>query len=397
MIAFLFAGLAGLSVAITLWQWLAARRFPLHRRLDAPAVAPPVTLLKPLKGRDADTGLCLASWLSQKYSGPVQVLFGVDSPDDPVAETVRELMAVYPEAGARLVVCSEALGPNSKVSTLIQLQQWAIHDLIVISDADVRAPADLLANVVPPLGNPEVGLVNCFYGLAYPSTLAMQWEAIAINADFWGQVLQSRSLKPMDFALGAVMATTRRRLEAIGGFESLVECLADDYQLGNRIARGGKKIELCPVVVDCWESPRTWRQVWRHQLRWARTIRVCQPGPYFWSILGNATFWPLIWLVMSWATRTPPSGEAGTGASTAFALPDPLLPVVCGWMARMFAAMDCWSRLSRSCGHWIWFWLVPIKDLLAVGIWFTSFLGNRIEWRDRRYRVLRGGRLERIS
>src|SRR5262249_27245117 len=133
------------------------------------------------------------------------------------------------------------------------------------------------------------GLACCFYRLPNPSTLAMQWEAIAINADFWSQVLQAQSLKPVDFALGAVMALPRSCLEEIGGFKTLVNCLADDYQLGNRIARRGHAITLCPVVVDCWSDPMDWAAVWKHQLRWARTIRVCQPLPYFFSVLSNAT------------------------------------------------------------------------------------------------------------
>src|ERR1035441_8628013 len=123
------------------------------------------------------------------------------------------------------------------------------------------------------------GLVCCFYRLANPTTLAMQWEAIGMNADFWSQVLQSRSLKPLDFALGAVMAIRRQHLEEIGGFAPLVDCLADDYQLGNRIARRGHPIILSSLVVECWSAPMGWAAVWKHQLRWARTIRVCQPVP----------------------------------------------------------------------------------------------------------------------
>ena len=180
------------------------------------------------------------------------------------------------------------------------MKPLAKHDLLVISDADVRVPPDLLANLVrlparAALVRPP-GLACCFYRLANPATLAMRWEAIAINADFWSQVLQSRSLKPIDFALGAVMALPRSRLEEIGGFKALADCLADDYQLGNRIARRGHPIVLCPVVVDCWSAPMGWAAVWKHQLRWARTIRVCQAAPYFFSILSNATLWPLVWV-----------------------------------------------------------------------------------------------------
>ena len=144
---------------------------------------------------------------------------------------------------------------------------------------------------------PAVGLVNCFYRLANPSTTAMRWEAVAINADFWSQVLQSQTLKPLDFALGAAMLVRRNALAEIGGFQSLADCLADDYQLGHRIAKNGHRIALCPVVAECWDAPMNWRDVWKHQLRWARTIRVCQPLPYFFSILSNATLWPLLWLV----------------------------------------------------------------------------------------------------
>ena len=126
----------------------------------------------------------------------------------------------------------------------------------------------------------------------------MQWEAIAVNADFWSQVLQSRSLKPLDFALGAVMAIRRQQLQEIGGFAPLVNCLADDYQLGNRVARHGHSIAISPVVVECWSAPMGWTDVWKHQLRWARTIRVCQPAPYFFSLLSNATLWPLLWLIV---------------------------------------------------------------------------------------------------
>ena len=186
--------------------------------------------------------------------------------------------------------------------------------MILVSDADVRVPPDFLANIVAPLRDeswadsplpadgahgvtrPNVGLVNCFYRLANPSTTAMRWEAVAINADFWSQVLQSQSLKPLDFALGAAMLVRREALAEIGGFQSLADCLADDYQLGHRIAKNGHRIALCPVVAECWDAPMNWRDVWKHQLRWARTIRVCQPLPYFFSILSNATLWPLLWL-----------------------------------------------------------------------------------------------------
>ena len=297
--AVILAPFALLSLALALWQWLAARRFPLHKRIAEPDFSPSISILKPLKGCDKTTAESLQSWFDQNYTGQIQILFGVADANDPVCEIVRELLRKNSGHDAQLLVCSESLGTNGKVSTLIQLERLAKHSLILVSDADVRVPPDFLANVVAPLRDSKIGLVNCFYRLANPTTTAMRWEAVAINADFWSMVLQSASIKPLDFALGAAILMRREALAESGGFIALADCLADDYQLGRRIAKKGHGIALCPVVVECWDAPMGWRDVWRHQLRWARTIRVCQPLPYFFSILSNATFWPLLWLIAS--------------------------------------------------------------------------------------------------
>jgi ceramide glucosyltransferase len=429
--------LAALSLVLLLWQWIVAMRFPLHHR-DAPRsdatplpATPGVTLLKPLKGADEFTEECLASWFNQKYGGPIQILLAVADAADPACEIVRRLIERFPALDAQLVICGPLLGTNAKVSKLVQLGERAKHDLLVISDADVRVPPDLLAKILPPLysalgqskdskasassppeeereGRPTsasssggkgeeaniaerpiaptlsrlngptpsgAGLVNCFYSLANPCTPAMRWEAIAINADFWSQVLQAQSLKPLDFALGAVMATTRRHLREIGGFRAIVNCLADDYQLGNRIARAGHRILLATVPVECFSGPMGWAAVWRHQMRWARTIRVSQPVPYFFSILSNPTLWPLVWAVV---VRTPLSASF-----LAVAL-----------LLRIVTALVLEGRLTRKSGHYIYGWLVPVKDLLQATIWAGAFMGNTIEWRGQKMRLLKNGELE---
>jgi len=166
----------------------------------------------------------------------VQILFGVASAEDPICSIARKLMVEFPASDAQLIVCGPLLGANAKVSKLVELERLAKHEVLVISDADVRVPPDCLANIVAPLREPEPagpsdtrhptpdtrhlspGLVTCFYRLANITTLAMHWEGVAINADFWSQVLQAQSLKPIDFALGAVMAMRRGELQEIGGF-----------------------------------------------------------------------------------------------------------------------------------------------------------------------------------
>jgi ceramide glucosyltransferase len=391
----IFATAALLSFLLTLWQWLVARRFPLHNRVKDDSFPPAVTLLKPVKGCDEFTESCLRSWFEQDYTGRVQILFGVASPDDPVCATINKLIAQFQGRDAELVVCGEPLGANAKISKLVELERLAKHEILVISDADVRVPPDLLSNIVAPLrecSSPDqvgkeasgegCGLVTCFYRLANPTTLPMQWEAIAINADFWSQVLQAQSLKPINFALGAVMATRRAQLQEIGGFAALVDCLADDYQLGNRIARRGHGIAILPVVVECWSAPMSWGTVWKHQLRWARTIRVCQPLPYFFSILSNATLWPLVWV---------------------FANPTKFVLIVSClfWLVRIVAALKLEQRLVPPANpdrarHLIYAWLIPLKDLLQTALWLLAFLGNRIEWRGQRMRLRSDGSLEKI-
>lgn len=406
----IFGALAGLSLILLLWQWVAARRFPLHRRsANLPAKAG-ITLLKPLKGADEHTEMCLRSWLTQDYAGPVQTLFGVADANDPASAVGRKLLAEFPQADAQLVICPEQLGANAKVSTLIQLERLAKHELICVSDADVRVPGDLLAEAATALNSPltpprrgtdagdvqtvspppegsgvglDIALVNCLYRLANPTTAAMQCEAVAINADFWSQVLQSCSLKPMDFALGAVMLTRRTELTGIGGFTAIKNCLADDYQLGNRIAKRGGRIEICAVVVECWDAPMGWAAVWNHQLRWARTVRVCQPAPYFFSILSNPTFWPLLWVGV---TLSLP-GLFFLGAAVVVRL------LVTADLQRRLKGdefkMNCPPPYVGGYG----FWLAPVKDLMQVAVWALAFLGNTIEWRGRRMRLRPDGTL----
>ena len=378
IVIWIMSSLAGVSFGITLWQWWLARRFPLHRRVIHPSFTPAVSVLKPLKGCDAESRACLESWFQLSQAASLQLLFGVASPDDPVCPLVRELIAQHPNVEASLLISSENHGLNAKVSTLIQLARKARHGVLVISDADVLVATDMVTQLVHPLADPGVGLVCSFYRLANPTTLAARWEAIGMNADFWTQVLQARSLQPMKFALGAAMAVRRDDLQAMGGFETLANHLADDYQLGQRIAANGKRVELCPVPVDCRETPLTWREAWRHQLRWARTIRACQPAAYFSSIAGNATLWPLVWFAVE------PREHVGHMAAIFILL-------------RIVSASQNQRKMNGNNMHWRFDWLVPVKDLLGAALWIAAHLGHEITWRDNRFRVERGGRLTALS
>jgi ceramide glucosyltransferase len=379
----ILGALAFLSLALVLWQFVVAMRFPLHRRISNPAFAPDITILKPLKGCDAETPGCLESWMTQPYRGRMQILFGVHSPDDPVCNNVRELIAAHSQVDARLVVCPKLLGPNAKVSTLIHLQTEAKYEVIAVSDADVHVPSDFLAQAVVSFENPKVGLVNCFYRLPSrpnwrllfdPDAQAMRMEDFAVNCDFWSQVLQARSLKPLDFALGAVMITTQTRLRQIGAFPSLVDYLADDYQLGNQIAKAGGQIVLSPIVVDCRSAPMTALEVWDHQLRWARTIRVSQPLPYFFSILNDSTLWVFAFVIFSSFSHAAMAAAILHGG------------------IRLLGSMKLERELTGK-----WDMATPcfalLHDIVRPFIWAWSFFGDTVVWRGQKYHVKRGGKL----
>lgn len=387
--------LAVLSLVLLLWQWFVAVRFPLHRRLADGSFSPAVTLLKPLKGCDPTTESSLRTWCAQNYAGTMQILFGVAAADDPVCHIVHRLISEFPAKDAQLIVCGHLIGANAKVSKLVELEKLAKHEILIISDADVRVPSDFIANLVAPFSSSrqgagaEAGLINCFYRLANPSTLAMQWEAVAINADFWSQVLQAQSLKPIDFALGAVMATRKKQLAEIGGFTALANCLADDYQLGNRITKKGYRLALSTVPVECWSESMNWSAVWKHQLRWARTIRVCQSAPYFFSILSNPTLWPLLWFALK------PSAVSLGFALTCFVLRITSARHLQHRLSQLpipnhqSHITDHASRISSPS------WMPLLKDLLQSIIWLLAFLGNHVEWRGQRMRLRRDGTLVR--
>ena len=370
--------LALLSVGLTTWRWIASWRFPLHERKRVPPSMPGVTFLKPLKGCDAETRECLRSWFLQDYPGSMQILLGVAADDDPVCEIARQLLKEFPKTDADLVICGEKLGANAKVSTLRQLEARARHPFLMISDADVRVPQDFAAQAAAPLSEWNVGLVNCFYRLANPANSAMRWEAVAVNADFWTQVLQAKSLGPIDFALGAVMTLPAAELKAIGGFAALSDFLADDYELGQKIAARDRRILFTQAVAECWDAPMDWGAVWRHQVRWARTIRACRPASFFFSVLNNSTVWPVLLTVVALGGGSWP--WAGVGAAAI------------AW--RMFTGQQQHARMNGSRAHVASWWLFPLKDMLDFLIWGAAFGGARIEWRGDQYRIVRGGRLQ---
>lgn len=328
---------------------------------------PPVSILKPLKGVDPEIWESFCSHCEQDYP-EFQLIFGVSDPADPAVEAVRKLQAKYPKVLIELIVCDRVLGANIKVSNLAQMLPAARHELLLVNDSDIRVPPDYLRKVITPLADASVGLVTCLYsGTASPvasPTLGSRLEALGISTDFVPGVLSARFLeKGLHFGLGSTLAFRRRDLEAIGGFEALLDYLADDYELGRRIASTGKKVELSAATVVTSLPVYTLRQFFRHQLRWSRTIRDARRWGYAGLLFTFGLPWALATLL------------AARGAEWAWAL----LAMTCavrlavGFIAAIVVLND--DQFFR------YILLLPLRDLIAPLVWGTSFIGNRIHWR----------------
>jgi len=358
------------------YQFLALVSLGRFFRPPPPAPLPPtgpgITVFKPLKGLEPRE--CLESFLVQNYQ-PFQVLFGVRDPDHPVVGLLVELQRAHPGCRLEVVICPEDLGLNPKISTLRQLMPRAEYDLLVIADGDVKVGPDYLAQVAAAFRQPGVGLVSCPYRAGRSRTLGAALEALTIAGDFIPSVAVVESVEGIRFALGAAMALTRQALAAIGGLIPLADFLADDYQLGFKVAQMGLKVEILPYVVETHNPEMSFPDYLAHQLRWARTYRVCRPGGYLAYGVTHALAYSLALLLL-----TGPAPWAWGLAAATLAIRATLA---------VFSERVC---LKGELPPWA-FALLPVKDLLAFGLWLLSFLGRRVSWGERSYQVTREGKL----
>ena len=352
--------------------WCGHRYF--RRKSDFPVHTPPVTILKPVKGMDAESFENFASFCRQEY--PLfQIVFAVADGNDPVVPVVRRLVAAFPKVDIDLVVDGRKYGPNYKVCNLMNAYPEAKHDLIIVCDSDIRVGPKYLRQVCAPFADPAVGLVTSLYRSSRVHGWATALEALGFTAEMVPNVMVARSLEGLSFALGASMAVRREALAAIGGFGSLVAYLADDYQLGNQIHRAGWKLELSDYTVESVMKEESIHDVVTRQLRWCRTMRACRPGGYAGSGITQPFPPALLALIVS--------GFTFPGVSAALLL----------YLVRSAVAAIYSQRYLGDCLLPRRLWLLPLRDLVGFTTWFLSFFGNRVTWRGHRYRVLPGGRI----
>jgi len=369
--------------ALGLASFLGDRRKKLQQAPQPENQLPPISILKPLKGIDPEIWENFCSHCEQDYP-QFQIIFGVSDPGDPAVEVVRKLQSKYPNLPIELIVCDHVLGANIKVSNLVQMLPAAHHELLLVNDSDIRVPPDYLRKVTALLAGASVGLVTCLYrGIASPTgaspTLGSRLEALGISTDFVPGVLSARLLEQgLHFGLGSTLALRRRDLEAIGGFEALLDYLADDYELGRRIAASGKRVELSAATVTTFLPAYTLREFLRHQLRWSRTIRDARR----WGYVGLLFTFGLPWALMTLL--------AAGGAAWAWLL---FGLTLAARLAIGLVAAECVLEDRQALRNIL---LLSLRDLIAPLIWAAGFMGDRIHWRGDVF-DLKDGRLTRAD
>jgi ceramide glucosyltransferase len=366
---------------------LAARAFLKARRVPLADFAPGVSVMKSLKGVDPGMLDAFRSHCRQSYAGEFELLFGIASLDDPAAAAVEQLKAEFPERAIRLVECPQRLGTNGKVSVLVQLAAHARYGYLLINDSDITVSAHYLERVMacfapePGSGAPskkrktqkKTGMVTALYRGRAHGTLPSRLEALGIATDFQAGVLTSWLLGGgLSYGLGSTLAVSREALERIGGLEPLVDYLADDNELGVRVFRAGYRVALATEVVETSVAAYNWRAFLDHQLRWARTVRDATPAGYAGLIFTHGLGWALLNVLTS-------------GLS-----PVSLWLLGLSFFLRLGVGMMVGAEVLGDHQTLPSLWLLPLRDVVHMGVWVAGFAGNAILWRGEQFEVKNG-------
>jgi len=351
----------------------ALRFFGCERAREFPNYTPPVSVLKPVLGVDFGSYENFASFCRQEYP-EYEILFAVNDDDDPAVPVIRRIIAEFPERKIRLLVGAEHFGANRKVNKLARLAREAQNEVLVLTDGDVRVGPHYLREVVAPLGNRKTGAVTSFYRGIAENNVGAEIEAVGASSDFFAGVLMAGWTEGITFALGASIATTKEWLGKMGGFETIADALADDYELGHRIAKAGGEVVLSREAVWTMYPAQTLRSFWDHQVRWARTVRLCRPLSYVGLLFTQGLPWALLAALVA-----PAKWIAGV-----YLFAYLILRFAMAWTVGIWGVGD--EILRRK------IWLVPLRDAIHFLIWLASFGSNHIHWGNGEY-VIRHGRM----
>ncbi len=356
--------MAIIGIVQTLAGWYVVWRFV--RRAPRPAAPqPPITVLKPLHGDEPLLDRALSSLCTQDYPA-FQIVFGVQDPQDPVIAVVERLRAAFPDRDIALVVDPTQHGPNRKIGNLINMLPAAKYDVLAIADSDLHMPPDYLSDLATTLATPGCGLATVLYtGLPASRRMPGLLGATQITHGFLPGALLARAMGRQD-CLGATMCLRRDTLVRIGGFLPLVDHLADDNVLGHLVRALGLDVLLARSVVATTVPETDLGALFKHELRWARTIRALVPGAFALSVLQYPIFWAAV------------AAIAAPNASWAAIL------FAAAWLARALAATGIDRALADRMETLAFpapVGLLPLRELLSIGIVLASHAGKKVDWR----------------
>lgn len=338
-----------------------------------PDFHPPITILKPICGLDIDAYENFASFCRQDYP-KYQIIFSVLNEQDPSVEIVKKIIHNFPEIDICLVVSTRTIGTNLKVSNIANAEAKAQYSLLVLADSDVRVGSDYLRRIIQPMRDPAVGVVTCLYRPLVRGRVAIL-EAVGISTDYQANVLVARKLEGMKFALGPTIVLRRTALVAIGGFLAIADYLADDFQLGYLPAQAGYKVVLSDYVIEHAIATTSLIDLIHRQSRWACCVRVSRLWGYLGLIFTHGTAISLLFLI------------ATVGSSLGWAV------LIVTWVTRLTMGWVVGVKSLQDPVAKKFLWLIPLRDLISFALWCYSFVGNTIEWRGRRLKLTKDGKL----
>ncbi|MBL8174144.1 MAG: bacteriohopanetetrol glucosamine biosynthesis glycosyltransferase HpnI [Bryobacterales bacterium] len=373
MITVVLLALVAGSLVFTLLAMEAARRYMAHRRPGA-GLRQPISILKPLAGLDEGLEENLRSFFTQDYPD-FEILLAVSTEADASLPLARRMQAEFPHIPCRIVITGEPPYPNRKVASIHAMAQQARHDLLLMSDSDIRVTSDMLSRIDAEFSSPTLMLTTCPYRAVPGNSPWSKLEAVMMNTEFLAGILTARLLEGMRFAVGPTIACRKQALQAIGGFETLRDFLAEDFVFGQRVAEAGLEVGLSAYVVEHRIGSASFRHNADHRLRWVRSTRRSRPAGYAGQLFTYPV--PLAMLLTAWSLSWWPVLALAVA-----------LRLTSAWQTAVLILKDPIIKRAPL--------LVPLQDVLSFAFWLAGFLGNTIHWRGKTFYLERDGRFRQL-
>lgn len=331
---------------------------------------PPISCLKPIRGLDPDAYENYASFCRQDYPA-YEILFCVDE-DDPALPVLQQLQRDFPERSIRLFYGSGRKAINDKVARLVRLVREARHELLVITDGDVRVGPDYLRTVAAAFRDPKVGAATCLYASTKETTLIEELQSAGMISDFFPGIIVSWQLEGIKFTFGQTIATTRANIAGFGGYEAIENRPADDMRVGRLIADQGLEVRLLPYVVESVADFQSLGDLFHKRVRWMTVMRLMRPWGHFGLIFTLALPWAVL------AVAVHPSLRIALAYLGGYAV----LRIAITWL------IGKWGM--KQAGLWKKTLFIPVWDAMAFVIWLVSFGRKTIRWRGIDYFIREG-------